>query len=385
MRAGLSIKVDGDDAPILVESGYVTIRESYDYFVPTATIQFDDRMSSFVSVYPFMQDTLVELAFDDFNEIKTYSMLPFSSVKEQNMQGVESFTFTLDLISNLAVPLLTGSEYHSKKCTASDYIKYIAEQAGLDYEVEDTSDVRSWINPGWTYAQMVRFLAVRSISVSGSAGYLYFVKNDKTLVFKSVDAFFDATPIDIVACEYPYTDEDGEQTLVNKALMIKDNHFANVMLGTNKLDLRFYDYRLGKEVVLNHGYDALIKKRGDVKGVSSAYVDIGKSVFDSGWYSGNNDAPASLAKLSYNKVIRQAESTQIDIYMPLVNSLEVGQLVNLSVPANPDIIDGGVNMNYSGHYIVKSVSLVGNLTFLKRVVLVRPGMGLDSQRKANYL
>ena len=385
MAYGITIKVDGNPAPISVETGYIAIRESTDFFLPSATIMFKDRMSSFVSSYPFMQDTDVEVSIDDGNKINNHRFFAFSSGKDLSIEGVESFAFTLDLISKYANPLLTDGEYHSKKCTASDYIKYIADQCGLKSDVEATKDVRSWINPNWKYSQMVRFLAQRAVAASGSAGFLYFVRPDGTLVFKSIDKLFEeSTAVDLTATSYTITDEEGESQLNNKQLLIKDNHFASVILGANNLDLNVYDYKSGKLKTEVVSYEKYLKKRAVIKGVAVDMAKLGNKRNDGVWYSDEHDFPASVTKYVYNKVLRQLEATQLQIMIPMDNNMQIGGVVNLSIPANMDIISGGVNLNYSGRYLVKNMTTVGHGDFLQKIVLVRPGISLPNDRKPKY-
>lgn len=385
MEYGISIKVDGNPAPISVETGYIAIRESIDFFVPSATIVFKDRMSGFVSHYPFMQDTDIEVSIDDKKKINNHRFYAFSSMKELSVEGVESFGYSLDLISKYAKPLLTDGEFHSKKCTASDYVKYIADKCGLKSDIESTKEVRSWINPNWKYAQMIRFLAQRAVASSGSAGFLYFVRNDGTLVFKSVDKLFDeGQAIDLTAGSYTIETEEGEEQLNNKQLVIRDNHFASVILGANKLDLNVYDYKSGKNKNENVTYEKYLKKRAVIKGVAVDLATIGSTRYDGVWYSDEHDFPASTIKYVYNKVLRQLEATQLQIMAPLNNELQIGNVVNLSIPANADIITGGVNLNYSGRYLIKNLTTVGHGDFLQKLVLVRPGISLPNDRKPKY-
>ena len=185
MIANITILVDGRPAPIVIETGFIAIRESIDFFLPTAELNWSDFVSSFVSVYPFMQDSEIAITLDDNITRKEWKFLAFSSKKELSpSSGSESYDFNLDCISKYVTPLTTDSEYHSMKSTASDYVAYIAKKCGLKSDVENTNELRNWINPGWKFGQMVRYLAQRSISASGSAGYLYYVKSNGTLVFK---------------------------------------------------------------------------------------------------------------------------------------------------------------------------------------------------------
>lgn len=380
MIAQIDITVDGRPAPIVIESGYLAIRESIDFFIPTAELHWSDMLSSFVSVYPFMQDSLVNISLDDGSTRKEYKFIAFSSRKDITpSSGTESYDFNLDLISKNVKSLLTDSEYHSDKLTASDYVKYIADKCSLKSDVEVTNEVRNFINPGWKYGQMIRYLAQRSISKTGSGGYLYFVKNDNTLVFKSIDKLFsDSEEENITACIYP---EQGES---NKDLVFKDNHFANVTLGANRLKLRSYDFNTETLIEEDIDYSVYLKKRGDVKGVAVDYTKIGNDIYAGEWYSGDNDKSHNFYRFLYNKILRQLESSQVQITAPLKLGREIGNIVNLSVPANSDMIDGGVNLNYSGRYLIKSILTKGHGEFYQTLTLVRPGISLPTERKSNY-
>ena len=381
----LSVKVDGVPAPILVETGYVVVRESTDFFLPSATLVFKDRLSGFVSHYPFMQDTEIELGIDDGQSIKVHRFFAFSSKKEQNMEGVESFDIHLDMISKYSDPLLVESEFHSMRGTASDYIRYIAEKCGLRSDVEATKEVRSWINPNWKYSQMVRHLAQRSISSSGSGGYLYFVRGDGTLVFKSADKFFDEEEaIDLTVGSYEVVDGDETYVINNKQFTLKDNHFASVVLGNNSMETSIYDYMRGSRVVETVRNDRFIKKRGAVKGISLGMDSMGIKRSEGVWYSDEVDFPSHMYKAIYNKVLRQLESNQVVIMVPLKNEYKLGGVINLSVPANMDIFPGGVNLNHSGKYLIKAMNTVGHGDYMIKLVLVRPGISLPSERKVGY-
>jgi hypothetical protein len=168
---GITIEVDGSPAPIHVGTGHLAIRESVDYFVPTATLSYDDMAATFVSSYPFMQDTGVTLSVDDGETVRAYAFRAFSSAKALEATGVESYRTTLDLISVHASPLLTGGAYHSMEGRASEYVAYIAGECGLSHDVEATKGTGPWINPNWKWAQMVRYLARQSVSVSRAGSW----------------------------------------------------------------------------------------------------------------------------------------------------------------------------------------------------------------------
>jgi hypothetical protein len=387
MKFNITIEVDGIPAPIYVESGHFAIRESIDFFLPSATLVYKDRTASFVSTYPIMQDTTVKIGLDDGTSLKSYDFYAFSSSKQQTMGGVEHFQTSLDLLSVHAKPLLTDGEYHSQKSTASDYVSYIAGQCGLKADVEATKDVRSWVNPNWKYSQMVRFLAQRCVSASGSGGFLYFVRPDGTLVFKSPDKLFDdEDAIDLTVGSYVIEGEDGEEgeTIENRQFLIKDNHFANVILGANNLNLSVYDYKSGATIETKADYQSYLKKRGSVKGVATSMAETGRNRFGGTWYADELDFPASINMFLYNKVLRQLEATQVQIMTPLDNVIRLGGVVNLSVPANKALVSGGVNLNYSGRYLIKTISTVGSDDCMKKLVLVRPGISLPDERKPNY-
>lgn len=378
----ISMLVDGESAPIFPESGAISIQESMDFMVPAASMRFRDQLSTFVTVYPFLQDTEVQAYITDGEGDQKISFFAFSDAKWQMDNAVqEYYEYRLDLLSTYAHPLLTTSEFHSSRMKASDYIKYLADKLGLEHDVEETRDLRTWINPNWKYGQMLRYLAQRSISQKGSAGYQYYIRRDGVLVFKPVDAFFDNQS------------EGGDEEItlnldsevVDRDITMRMNNFSNVALGSNSLNLKYWDLTEQKYVDVDSSYDKYIKKRAIKQGISERFSKIGKTRYYRGVYKEIADDPSFLYTQLNKQALLQAESVQMEVTVEANMGRNVGDVVNISIPARDDVNQsGGVNMNYSGRYLIKSLVTYGDGDYYQKLSLMRPGMNLDKNRTGYY-
>jgi hypothetical protein len=200
-------------------------------------------------------------------------------------------------------------------------------------------------------------------------------------VFRSADSFFAAEAVEMTACSY-VRPGGGQEPLENKQLSIRDNHFANVMLGANNLEYTVYDYEAGEAATGRAGHSAYLEKQARYRGVAAPMGADGPSRHGGAVYGAGLPGMAGYA---YNKAMRQLEATQVQIMAPLDNKLVPGAAVDLSVPANPVLVPGGVNINYTGRYMVSTAVTVGNTEYMKRLVLVRPGYGLPPDRGQGYV
>lgn len=379
----VTIFIDGIESPVFLESGYIAIRESMDFLVPSATLVFRDFIGSFVTMYPFMQDTKIGVILNDGEVLKTIPFYVFGDVKKQIQESTqETYQFNVDLLSTHSSPLLTHGEYHSKKCKASEYVQYIAEQLGIKADVEDSRDVKFIVNPNWRYAQMLRFLATRSISISGSSGYTYFINTDGVLVFKTIDKLFEEESKEELLL---VLDDDLQVNgVVNRDFQIKGNYFSNVILGANQVKMRYYDWTKSMYVQVVNKYDEYIQKRGIKKGVSHEFAEIGQTKYFGELYSGDIDVPIEQNTSIYKKAVLQAEMLQIEVLVPHSLTRKLGDIVDLTVTASQQMEIGDVSMNYSGRYVIKSMMLHGHSDYYQRLVLMRPGVNLDDNRTAYY-
>lgn len=384
MGISINIEVDKQSAPIDIETGYVAIRESMDFFVPTGTLVFDDRMSNFVATYPFMQDTKVSLTLEDMFVKSKYDFRAFSSKKKKEGSGVEKFKTTVDLVSIHGEKLLGDTEFHSDTTTISSYVRYIAGQCGLKTDIEETTGVLNILNPNWTYAQMIRWCAVNAISATGSVGYLYYVTGDGTLVFRSPDSFFTRQlGVDLTIGKYEILDDLGlGEEHSNGVFTLNENLYGNVLMGANGSNVSYKEYSTGEQKETNIGNTDGISKRGGVRGVSVELTNKKRTTVLQGRYEGIN---SEQNRIRYNKATRQLETVQIGYTIPWRKDIGIGTVVNVTIPSNDSIIIGGVNMNYSGRYLVKSCAMVGHGEYYKKLTLVRPGLNLPILRKTQYI
>lgn len=380
---GVTIFVDGTESPVFPESGYVAIRESMDFLVPSATLMFRDYIGSFVTMYPFMQDTKLNIALDNGSDLKTMPFYVFSDVKRQVAESTqETYMLTVDMLSTHATPLLTDGEYHSKRCKSSEYIQYIADKLGLDSDIEDSKDTKNIINPNWKYAQMLRYLATRSISTSGSSGYVYFINGSGVLVFKTIDKLFEEEASEDITV---VLDDDLQiNGVVNRDFSIKGNYFSNVILGSNQVKMRYYDWTKSEYVEVINKYSDYVQKRGIKKGISQEFAEFGHAKYFGEMYSGELAAPSIQNISVYKKAMLQAEMLQIEILVPHDITRQVGQVVNLTVTASEQMEVGDVSMNYSGRYVIKSMMLHGHSDYYHKLLLIRPGINLDDNRTGYY-
>lgn len=364
------IFVDDLQAPIEPDSGSLAIRESMDYLVPTATINFKDLLSAFVSGRPFIQDTVVRISLQDDDSTKEMEFFPFQLKLKQDQKFVEGYIEKLYLISKFAEPLITDFSFESFEGKASDFVKKIAKRLGLKSDVEDTQESRVWISPNWKTPQLLRYLSTHSISVGGSSAYAYFVRFDGTLVFKTVDKMFEEGG-------------DGEDIFVQTSgedigeFEGNFNLYSNVAMGGNNVDLSWYDFTKAEEVFKQVPFNKHIKKRASTAGVSTSLQDRGKNKFLGNISSDQFTFPSGFNKEIFLKSLMFSESVKLFVTVK-ANPFgrEIGSVVNLKISS---IRGEGVNMNYSGRYLIKSILTKGHYQYWQTLELIRPGVNLDQR------
>jgi hypothetical protein len=172
-----------------------------------------------------------------------------------------------------------------------------------------------------------------------------------------------------------------KEEIESKTFDLNENLFANVLLGSNYASLIYPNYETGG-ATNTVSSTAGLKKRGSVRGVSERFKTTGRVETLQGRYGSTH---ALENRILYNKIWRQLECIQLTFYIPYTERIQLGSVLNLTIPANPNIIVGGVNVNYSGRYLVKSCMSVGHGTFYKKITVVRPGINLDKVRKEDYV
>lgn len=376
----ISLLVDGNPAPIFPESGAISVQESMDFMVPSASIRFRDQMSTFVTVYPFLQDTEIQTYITDEESDRKLSFYAFSDAKWQMENAVqEYYEYRLDLISKFAHPLLTTGEFHSDKLKASDYIKYMADRLGLQFEVEESKDIRTWINPNWKFGQMLRYISQRAISVNGSAGYQYFIRGDGTLVFKTVDKFFDESQEDEELII------DLQSDVLDRDLTLRMNNFSNISLGSNSLKSVYYDLGTQKNIENTSAYDTYIKKRAIKQGVSQKFSKIGRDRYYRAVYKDLAGDPSHLYTQINKQANLNAEAVQMETTAEVNMDRRIGDIINVSMPTREDVNQsGGIDFNYSGRYLIKGMTTYGHGDYYQKLQLIRPGLNLDNTRTGYY-
>lgn len=360
---GVSVSVDGENAPIFVDSGKLVIRESMERLVVSGEIVFNDIKTTFLAKTPFVQDSLIQISLQDDDNIKQIAFRPFTDVVD-GTDNANLYEYKLDIISVYADPVLMFREFHSKRCKASDYVKYLADRLKLNHDIEDSKDEKVWINPNWKVGQMLRYLATSAISSRGSSGYMYYVTYDGTLVFKTVDRFFDESQKE-ENINFAYTTEELE------AVQIKRNHFSSIVFGANYKEYSFFDLETSsynKDIIT---YDRFIKKRALKSNIPSKYSKNGGSTYSS-VFNAKNGKPYSYEKEVFLKTLFYVDTNTIIVTVkadPFGRKL--GQIVNVNIPVDREDV---VNFPLSGRYLIKAIVTKGIREFFQTLVLVRPGL-----------
>jgi len=229
---------------------------------------------------------------------------------------------------------------------------------------------------------MLRFLAIRSISVSGSSGYMYFINSDGVLVFKTIDRLFEEESSEEIKL---VLDDDLQiNGVVNRDFQIKGNYFSNIVLGSNQVKMRCYDWTKSKYVEVINKYDEYVQKRGIKKGISQEFAEVGQTKYFGELYSGDIAVPTEQNTSVFKKAMLQAEMLQIEVLLPFSLERKVGDIVDLTVTASEQMEIGDVSMNYSGRYVIKSMMLHGHSDYYHRLILMRSGVNLDDNRIGYY-
>lgn len=360
----VKVFLDGKEAPMPYNTGYLSIRESWDGLITTATLSFTDNNSLLSDLYPLVQNTVIEFIIGDEENQKSWKFYPFTQYSDGKMAQSDVYDVKLDLISIYAKPFLFFQEFKSMYGRASDFVKYIAGKCNLKCEVEDTKEKRNWINPNWKASQFLRYLAYHATSASGSSGYVYFIRYDGVLIFKSVDKLFeearDIEDVDIIF--------DGETV---RKYSVARNLFSAFSLGSNQVDIFNFDLDKNEKVVEKITQNDHISKYARFRGYPKEFKELylSSSTFT------NRAVKTTLKynKESYKKSLLQLEATKVILTLRTdVFKRRIGSVISLGFPNKR----GEANLPYAGRYVIKSINTIGTDDLYQRCTLVRPGINL---------
>ena len=186
----LELSLDGFSLPFdpsMIES--ISIFSSLSQFLPAIEITINDKANIVSEFLALAGGETISIRF---------------GVTEEEMQGPYNFTVDSITVPDVIMSATQGAIVQIRgllQCAAklfrpvmtrsfgmvksSHAVVLMAQEMGINASVETTDDAQIWIQPGWTNAQMLRYLAMRAISARGHASYVYGIDKDKRLLFQS--------------------------------------------------------------------------------------------------------------------------------------------------------------------------------------------------------
>jgi hypothetical protein len=217
----LDVRIDGITYP--VSEGRVRrlrFHEMSTYMAPMAELFLDDRGNFLTEVLPLRGVNTVEIGIGDSKDELIYTTFRvFRAVVMRH--GSDSHLVHLYLVSADCEKMFTPARYKSYASTKiSAVVESIAEELGLEAEIEETDAAYDIFCPGFTYAQFLRWLADRARSKKyNTAGYDYFVgygEDRPVLRFLSQERMKNSTPVIDVIQKNLINDDQYRETDVDQ-------------------------------------------------------------------------------------------------------------------------------------------------------------------------
>jgi hypothetical protein len=232
----LSIKVRGIDLDVAYLDK-LEIIESMQFLVPSIELSFYDSEDQILQEAQVVDTVPVEVRVNGTSYefvCSTYDVSTQNDVKYIVLKGL------LSSILGLANRIYYRS--WSNK-TASQVIEDMLEYD--DSIIESDKNTQNWIQPGWTNAQMVRYLAHRAVSRSHRiGGYVYSYTKSNMLIFSSIDNLIEQSPT------YKFSDEYDENDVTNYVIGYKgvNNAMSTMVTGGLGRTVDYYNFATGTPV-----------------------------------------------------------------------------------------------------------------------------------------
>lgn len=258
------------------------------------------------------------------------------------------------------------STQHWRNSFYSDVVSDIVSDCGIDnYYVSKTKKTqRTIIKPYWTNEEMLKWASERSQGDDGDTFFVYaaladgmfFYTTFSDLIDNAVPNIFEFTPSD--PREFTLSGE-GSSTSDRRRISnfrVQSDYVDELSAGASGVKYGYYDYDTRTYVKGTHTFsDSEERQLSDWGMVSESQETAGMFYFGYRDKELTENVVKSTVSKENNKILDVMATTQG------TTDVQVGELIKIIIPVNPDFLNTQFNEFYSGRYVVSYKKTMCNL------------------------
>lgn len=374
VKEDLYMKVESDFPSEIfsVAAQSVTLVETLSAASPIMVLRLADQFGDLVNHTYISPDTSYDVYFGKSpNEnMKCSFSLSVGTASNYASGVIENVAMEINFLRHNWEKLI--SQTHSRSWNNvrySDVVRQIAEEAGFtSFDIEETDERLSVIQPGWTNIQLLKWIQGQARSTSGISGFDIGARLDGSFIFKTFDKLFDQKP----KFEYILSDEYSEDSIWD--MNIIQEYSPMTTQGAFGITYSYFDYE-NKEFKT----DDMVLSETNQRQISDRYF-LAKSheVPMRRMYGGRN---TRLVNEAENRILQTANSIQsLKITVKGNTNLHIGDMINIVLQSSR-VSKSPVSEPYSGYWLVSKVShFVSFQSKMHQTVLELSRPGMDGTR-----
>lgn len=363
-----------------------TIYEDLVSFVPTYTMVMQDAGSFLTEILPLTTGEKFEISFtkDDV----TFDITAILGSMDYEPQAESGGN---NLIMNLYDKRLIGLNAKTRQekfvGTTSEIAQEIAEILGTDSadcQVEESAETIKLTVPGWTYGQVLTWLASHSKSSTGAGNFVAFWDKKGVFTFKSLSKLYEGTAVNTLELTDIAIEIESGNFFVNHNYTNRSNNFLN--RGGRGIKGSVFNWNTGEFVSIS-------RKPFDTanKGLASKYL----------FKDTEEDEDCAIAfdlgiiddiytEDFYKAYLESFVLSNVDSSVLLQNSSEgnwdyaPGKVVDMSLPSPADV-ENDEDSVHSGKWLMESVThIFEDEDYMALIIYTRNSMNISATDTRGY-
>lgn len=374
-----------DDADFNLLAGTTSefyIIEAANMLVPAGHLTFTDVDRSLVNNLDRLMSALITFRVGYPSEFGTENLNDFNhvlfSLKDSDIYSsmdVSTMKISMDTWDFLGPSLTTGNRVMSYgRDTTDKIIEKFAEDRNIELgTIEPSSDIRSYLQAGWSDATFLRHLSKMAISNEyKTQGYVCFLDRDRKLTFSSVKYLFEKgkeNPVNLIFTNNPNL-VDKPNAIISWCIR-SNGKFYEYRSGVNR-KYAYFDKDLLKFTEETQRFDDNIKNlaTSNYTGVSTGESDFTNLI----------DVGLKNSTISYQNKF-QSSMLSFDCLVRYDENIKLGSVILVEIPSGEASLSPQSNIimdSISSYWIVSRIThYVDNTSsnYFLKLSLVRSGIG----------
>lgn len=352
-----------------------TIIQDIDSFLPAFRLSIQDTDGIFSHVLPFDESlSKVYVGFNRGSELtnsfdfKVYRRFIKSSAGVANVYDINGL---LD-IDGLFAPDRSRGFSGTIKST----LEFLATEVGVSsHEISSSLlDVKNIVQPNWSNAQLLKYLAENLSGSNLTAGYYCFFKrkrNMTSMVFRSLTEFNESPVAQRYVISEVQTKSDKYLPVFDHDII--DNYKAFGVFAAKRQPFSYYNYDTSSFVESSYDFSGFVAL-ADHFMIDENDLTEGQSIDSCGRTNAFTSDFLGKVKGSYFK--RLSDLTTMWIFSIGNENLVPGDVVLVEFP-RPKIGEQVFSRHYAGYWLVKRVVHTLGHDYKNRILLCRSGLDVD--------